>query len=109
MKLLTEIERIQSIMGVIKEDEETNLQMNINLGKTVEILKYLRLYNKSIEKMLMEITVLSKNQIIDLGISGVLMSGSGATVFAISKDKNKLKEIMDVFNDYYFKKLTKIR
>ena len=37
------------------------------------------------------------------------MSGSGATVFAISKDKNKLKEIMDVFNDYYFKKLTKIR
>jgi len=50
-----------------------------------------------------------KNKIIDLGISGVLMSGSGATVFAISKDKNKLKEIMDVFNDYYFKKLTKIR
>ena len=67
MRLLTEIERIQSIMGVIKEDE-TNLQMNINLGKTVEILKYLRLYNKSIEKMLMEITVLSKNQIIDFGL-----------------------------------------
>ena len=68
MRLLTEIERIQSIMGVIKEDGETNLQMNINLGKTVEILKYLRLYNKSIEKMLMEITVLSKNQIIDFGL-----------------------------------------
>ena len=67
MKLLTEIERIQSIMGVIKEDEETNLQMNINLGKTVEILKYLRLYNKSIEKMLMEITVLSKTKLLILG------------------------------------------
>jgi len=50
-----------------------------------------------------------KNQILELGIKGVLMSGSGATVFAISKDKSKLKAIMDDFDALYFKKLTKIR
>lgn len=50
-----------------------------------------------------------KNQIIELGVKGVLMSGSGATIFVISKEKNKLKDIMDVFNDHYFKILTKIR
>lgn len=50
-----------------------------------------------------------KNQILDFGIKGVLMSGSGATVFAISKDKNKLKEIMFNLDDSYYKKLTRIR
>ncbi len=50
-----------------------------------------------------------KHQIRDLGIEGVLMSGSGATVFAISQHKKKLKAIGEVFNEYYFKKLTKIR
>jgi 4-diphosphocytidyl-2C-methyl-D-erythritol kinase len=50
-----------------------------------------------------------KNKILGLGVDGVLMSGSGATIFAISKDKNKLKTIMDVFSESYFTKLTKIR
>ena len=50
-----------------------------------------------------------KNQIIDLGIPGTLMSGSGATVFAISKDKSKLKYVYDIMKDDYFKMLTKIR
>ena len=47
MKLLSEIERIQSVMGIIKEDEETKKQMNINLRQTVDILRYLKLYNKN--------------------------------------------------------------
>jgi polyphosphate kinase 2 len=64
MKLLTEIERIQSVMGIIKEDE-SKLQMNINLRQTVDILKYLKLYSNSIERMLMEISFLAKEQIID--------------------------------------------
>lgn len=67
MRLLTEIERIQSVMGIIKEDE-SKLQMNINLRKTVDILKYLKLYSNSIEKMLMEISFLAKEQIIDFGL-----------------------------------------
>lgn len=65
MKLLTEIERIQSVMGIIKEDDESKLQMNINLRQTVDILKYLKIYSKVVEKMLMEISFLAKEQIID--------------------------------------------
>ena len=65
MKLLTEIERIQSVMGLIKEDTESKLQMNVNLRQTVDILKYLKIYTKTVEKMLMEISVLAKEQIID--------------------------------------------
>ena len=67
MKLLSEIERIQSVMGIIKEDE-TKKRMNINLRKTVDILTYLKLYNKTMENMLMEISYLAKEQVIDFGL-----------------------------------------
>lgn len=50
-----------------------------------------------------------KNEIIGLGFKGVLMSGSGATIFVISKDKGKLKTIIDNIDKDYFTKLTKIR
>ena len=50
-----------------------------------------------------------KKQIQDMGVDSVLMSGSGATIFVISKDKSKLKELQSIFNDFYFLKLTKIR
>jgi hypothetical protein len=68
MKLLSEIERIQSVMGIITETEETKKQMNINLRQTVDILRYLKLYNKTIENMLMEISYIAKNQVIDFGL-----------------------------------------
>ena len=67
MNLLSEIKRIQSVMGIIAE-EESSRQMNINLRQTVDILNYLKLYNKTIEKMLMEISVLAKEQVIDFGL-----------------------------------------
>lgn len=50
-----------------------------------------------------------KNQMVALDIDGVLMSGSGATLFGISKDKKKLKYAYELFNDQYYKLLTKIR
>lgn len=50
-----------------------------------------------------------KNKIKDAGVQGVLMSGSGATIFAINKDRKILNSTLEVFNDYYYKKLTKIR
>ena len=68
MKLLSEIERIQSVMGIITEAEETKKQMNINLRQTVDILRYLKLYNKTIENMLMEISYIANNQVIDFGL-----------------------------------------
>jgi len=42
-------------------------------------------------------------------LEGVLMSGSGATIFGISEDKRKLKKAFDAFDNQYFKILTKIR
>jgi len=66
MKLLNEIERIKSVMGFISEEEKvSNLKMNINLKSFVETLQFLKLYNKKIEKMLMDISDYSNNQIID--------------------------------------------
>jgi polyphosphate kinase 2 len=62
-----ELDRIMSVMGIIKEDE-SNLQMNVNLKKTVDVLNYLKLFSPSIESMLMEISNLAKSQIIDFGL-----------------------------------------
>lgn len=50
-----------------------------------------------------------KHQMIDLGLDGALMSGSGATVFGISKNKEKLKYVKEIMRDNYFKLLTRIR
>lgn len=50
-----------------------------------------------------------KHQMIDLGLDGVLMSGSGSTVFGMAKDKEKLKYVKEIMNDSYFKIITKIR
>ena len=69
MELLSEIQRIKNVMGVIKEHEnESSLQMNRNLGKFVETLNFLKLFNKKIERMLMDISIISKNQIIDFDL-----------------------------------------
>jgi 4-diphosphocytidyl-2-C-methyl-D-erythritol kinase len=50
-----------------------------------------------------------KEQMSSWGAEGVLMSGSGATVFALSKNKKTLKTIHDTIQDNHFKILTKIR
>jgi polyphosphate kinase len=65
--LFENIDRIRGVMGLVKE-ESSPLQMNVNLRKTVDVLKYLKLYNQSIENLLMNITVMSKSQIIDFGL-----------------------------------------
>lgn len=50
-----------------------------------------------------------KEQMINWGLEGALMSGSGATVFGLSTKKSQLKHVAEIFNDQYFVKLTKIR
>lgn len=65
--LFENIDRIRGVMGLVKEDSSP-LQMNVNLRKTVDVLKYLKLYNQSIENLLMNISVMSKSQIIDFGL-----------------------------------------
>ncbi len=50
-----------------------------------------------------------KKLMTDWELSGALMCGSGATVFGISKDKDKIKNVYEIMNDQYFKIITKIR
>lgn len=55
-----------------------------------------------------EIEIL-KNHLIDTGADGVLMSGSGSSVFAFVKSKEKMKYIFKTIRDDYFKVITKLR
>lgn len=77
MKLLSEIDSIRKLMG-IQEQEDSKVTMNPNLKKSIDTLKYLKLFNNKIENMLKAISVLSKSQIIDFdmmerGIRKVLL------------------------------------
>ena len=68
MSILNEnVDRIRSVMGLVNE-EDSRLQMNVNLRKTVDVLKYLKLYTSLVESLLMDISFLSKSQIIDFGL-----------------------------------------
>ena len=67
MSLLNEIDRIKDVMGLVKE-EDSPLQMNLDLRNSIEVLRYLKLYTQPIESLLMDISFLAKSQIIDFGL-----------------------------------------
>ena len=47
MSILNEnIVRIKKVMGLVNEQNESKNQMNVNLKKVVEILNFLKIYNK---------------------------------------------------------------
>ncbi|QMS84961.1 4-(cytidine 5'-diphospho)-2-C-methyl-D-erythritol kinase [Candidatus Xianfuyuplasma coldseepsis] len=50
-----------------------------------------------------------KDDMLSWGASGALMSGSGATVFAIDSHKKVLKQVQETIPDSYFNYLTKLR
>ncbi len=77
MGILTEADRIKEIMG-ISEQKESKKQMNVNLKGTVDTLNYLGLYTGVVEKMLMDLSVIAKDKIIDFklferGLSKILL------------------------------------
>ena len=50
-----------------------------------------------------------KNRLTEMGFDGVLMSGSGSTVFGITKNSNLLNESMEILrNEKYFVRKTRI-
>jgi polyphosphate kinase 2 len=80
MSILNEADRIKQIMGV----DETP-KMNLNLRNVVQTLEFLKLYNNSIEKMLIDLSNLAKEQIIDFN-----MLERGLRKILLKKgDKNK--------------------
>ncbi len=50
-----------------------------------------------------------KNHIVDNGADGVLMSGSGSSVFALIRNKDKMNLVYNTIRDDYYKIITKIR
>lgn len=71
MELLSELDKIKKVMGIIREEEggdESKLQMNINLKNIVDELTSSKLFTKKMEKMLMDISTIAKSQIIDFDL-----------------------------------------
>ena len=66
MSILNEVGRIRKVMGFVSEQEEPiGQKMNMNLKSFVETLQFLKLHSNKIDKMLMDISDYSNNQIID--------------------------------------------
>lgn len=63
-----ELDRIKKVMGIIKEEEDQGPSLDVNLDRIVLTLKFLKLYNPRMEKMLMDITDFAKKQVIDFGL-----------------------------------------
>lgn len=55
-------------MGILKEQEDQKPDLNANLDRIILTLKFLKLYNPRLEKMLIDISDFSKNQVIDFGL-----------------------------------------
>lgn len=80
------------------------------LNKNYDLM--IRELHNSLEKVVFEIEPKIKeikHKMIDFGLDGALMSGSGGTVFGFSKNKDKIKYVMKTTSDDYYKYLTKIR
>jgi polyphosphate kinase 2 len=98
MKLLNEIDRFKSLMGIILEDEKKDI-MNPNLMGTINTLTYLDLYSKKTKNMLTAISVLAKSQIIDFN----LLSRGVKKVLLKKGDKQRNVE------DYFGKIISSLR
>ncbi len=96
--------------------EETIIEHKINdmlngiYNNNIELIA--RELHNSLEQIVFEMEPKVKDiktLMINWGVPGALMSGSGSTVFGICKHKNKLKQIQEMYQDEYFTTLTKIR
>jgi polyphosphate kinase 2 len=62
-----ELERIKSVMGIIKEEQD-GPSINVNLDRVVLTLRFLKLLSPKLEKMLLDISEFAKSQVIDFGM-----------------------------------------
>ena len=92
MEFLNELARIKEVMG-IQEAEGSGKQMNINLKKVVYTLTLLKLYTKKLEKMLMDLSYLAEDRIIDFD-----MVERGLRKILLKKGDKK-KNVQDYFTN----------
>lgn len=50
-----------------------------------------------------------KDEINAMGVDGVLMSGTGPTIFVLDRDKEKLQDIEEKYQEKYYVELTKVK
>ncbi|PAT02627.1 4-(cytidine 5'-diphospho)-2-C-methyl-D-erythritol kinase [Candidatus Izimaplasma bacterium ZiA1] len=89
-----------------KIDEENLIKIKINdmsqgvYNRNYELITR-SLYN-SLENVTFELYPKIKeikHQLLDFGLKGVLMSGSGSTVFAIENNRQKIKQVKEVYEE----------
>lgn len=104
----------KEVFGKVKEGDLVDIKMAdmtaAIYNRNYELIA--RELHNSLEKIAFEMEPKIreiKNNMIDFGLDGALMSGSGGTVFGISKDKNKLEKVREILSDDYYKIVTKIR
>ena len=89
MEVLNELKRIRQVMGLISE-EEKEVKIDKNLDNIIQYLKFMKLYNPTIERMLLDISEYAKKQVIDFS---TLERG----VRRLAKKSNKKKNLEDYF------------
>ena len=67
MGILSEADRIKKVMG-ISESSQKFQKLDKNLDKIISALEFLKLYTPTIKKMLIEISSIAKDQIIDFDL-----------------------------------------
>lgn len=97
--LSEELNRIREVMGIISEETSDNNEINRNLDQIVLTLKFLKLYDNQLEKMLIDISNFAKSQIIDFG----MLSRGLRKVLLKKGDKRKNVE------SYFGKVLTSLK
>ena len=93
----------------LEEVKITNMSSAI-YNRNYELMA--RELHNSLEKIVFEMEPKIKDikhKMIDLGVDGALMSGSGATVFGISDSKSKLSYLNKMMNEDYYKIITKFK
>lgn len=104
----------KEVFSKVKEEDLVTIKIT-NMSSAIYNKNYelmIRELHNSLEKIAFEMEPKIKeikNKMIDLGLDGALMSGSGATVFGLSKSKEKLKYVYEIMKDDYYKIITKIK
>ena len=88
-----ELGRIKKVMGLVNEEDKKDLAptINVNLDRVVLTLKFLKLLNPKLERMLEDISKFAETQVIDFG-----MLERGLRKVLLKKG-NKEKNVEDFF------------
>lgn len=104
----------KQVFSMINDENIVNVKINdMSQGvynKNYELI--IRSLFNSLENVTFEIYPEIKEikyQMVDIGLKGVLMSGSGSTVFAIENNKRNIKQVKELYEEKFTVILTRFR